>query len=131
MVFELFKQLFKRPATNKFPAKYTPANVTAVVEKALRGEITLHPPIPVPPQYRGKLVYDKEKCNGCGLCTRVCAAAAVVLVGEKKAKKIVHYVARCTFCAQCVDACPQGALRTSEEFALADTNKFSDRLVVK
>jgi formate hydrogenlyase subunit 6/NADH:ubiquinone oxidoreductase subunit I len=40
------------------------------------------------------------------------------------------YVARCTFCAQCVDACPVNALATTEEFLLADTDCFSRRLIV-
>ena len=50
--------------------------------------------------------------------------------GEEK-QKIRMYVARCTFCAQCVDACPVAALKTTEEFLLADTDRFPENLIVE
>ena len=49
--------------------------------------------------------------------------------GEEK-QKIRVYVARCTFCAQCVDACPVQALWTTEEFLLADTDRLTANLIV-
>ena len=50
--------------------------------------------------------------------------------GEEK-NKIRMYVARCTFCAQCVDVCPVQALWTTKEFLLTDTDRFSESPIVE
>ena len=130
MIFAtLFKQLLSKPATNPFPVKYMPASVTGLLAKVNAGKAAIHPPIPVPSDLRGKLVYDKEKCIGCQLCVTVCPANVIQF--KSKEKKIRMYVARCTFCSQCVDACPVDALSMSQEFLLADTNRFSKNLIVE
>jgi len=128
----LFKQLFSKPATNPFPVKHMPRSVTAVLQKVAMGQAEIHPPVPTPKDLRGKIGYDRDKCIGCGLCARVCPASVIELYkpeGEEK-NKIRMYVARCTFCAQCVDACPVGALWTTENFLLADADRFSENLIV-
>jgi len=124
----LFKQLFSRPATNPFPVKYMPRSVTSLLKKVAAGKAEINPPVPVPSDLRGKIAYDREKCIGCQLCIRVCPAKVIEFLPEEK--KIRMYVARCTFCAQCVDACPVGALSTTDEFLLADADRFSENLVV-
>jgi len=124
----LMRQLFSRPATNPFPVKYMPRSVTALLRAVGAGRASIHPPVPVPADLRGKIAYDREKCIGCGLCVRVCPASVIQLLPE--VKKIRMYVARCTFCAQCVDACPVDALSTTPEFLLADTDRFSKNLIV-
>ena len=73
---------------------------------------------PVPPNLRGMVVWDPNKCIGCGLCTRDCPAEALELhVLDRKAKRFVmrYRVDRCLFCAQCVNSCPRGALSMSNE----------------
>jgi len=125
----LLKQLFSRPATNPFPVKYMPRSVTAVLREVAAGRAKIHPPVPTPKDLRGKLAYDPDKCIGCQLCVRVCPAKVIEFLPETK--KIRMYVARCTFCAQCVDACPVGALATTQEFLLADTNCYSPNLIVE
>ena len=134
MIFgTLLKQLINKPATNPFPVKYMPKSVTAVLQKVAAGQAAIHPPVPVPTDLRGKIAYDRERCIGCGLCERVCPARVIEMYtpeGEEK-KKIRMYVARCTFCAQCVDACPVGALQTTEEFLLAGTDRFAENLIVE
>jgi formate hydrogenlyase subunit 6/NADH:ubiquinone oxidoreductase subunit I len=130
MIFAtLFKQLFSKPATNPFPVKYMPRSVTALLARVSAGQAAIHPPIPVPSDLRGKLLYDKGKCIGCQLCIRVCPANVIEFKPEEK--KIRMYVARCTFCAQCVDACPVNALAISPQFLLADTDRFSNNLIVE
>jgi formate hydrogenlyase subunit 6/NADH:ubiquinone oxidoreductase subunit I len=125
----LLKQLVRRPATNPFPVKYMPRSVTGLLGRVAEGKASIHPPVPVPPDLRGKIAYDAETCIGCQLCVRVCPARVIEFLPETK--KIRMYVARCTFCAQCVDVCPVGALATTTDFLLADADRFSENLIVE
>jgi formate hydrogenlyase subunit 6/NADH:ubiquinone oxidoreductase subunit I len=73
---------------------------------------------PTPDSLRGHLLWNPEKCTGCGLCVTDCPSAALeLIVLDKKAKRFVlHYqVDRCTFCAQCVQSCRQGCLSLSAD----------------
>ncbi len=73
---------------------------------------------PVPARLRGMVVFDREECAGCGLCTKDCPSQALELfVLDRKAKRFVmHYrVDRCLFCAQCVNSCPRNGLSMSNE----------------
>ena len=128
MVKVLLKQLFQTPVTNKFPAKYAPASTIEFLDKVKRGKLKLIPPIVVPPRFRGKIAYDREKCTGCQLCIKVCPTKAIEFIPEEKKVKI--FVARCCFCAQCNDICPPGALSMTDEFMLSSYDKYADELVV-
>ncbi len=127
-IYQVLEQLFSRKSTNTFPVKYTPKSIGA----ALKGDIT--GPVPMPHGFRGKLTFDYEKCIGCGMCEKVCPAAAVelypVMAGEKKSKRIVIYLSRCTFCSECVTICPKNAIGMEENFMLADYDKYGDSHVV-
>ncbi len=100
----LFRNLLSRPMTNRFP-------------KA--------PPVPVPEGFRGKLVYDPDKCIGCQLCVRVCPTQTIKFIPDKK--KIAFWVGRCVFCSQCVEVCPTSALAMSKEFLLASPDMYDER----
>jgi formate hydrogenlyase subunit 6/NADH:ubiquinone oxidoreductase subunit I len=115
---ELFKQLFRKAFTNTFPAKHIPRSVTQFLKKAESGKVKANPPVPVPPGFRGRIEYYRDRCIGCRLCVRVCPADAVVFL--EKEKKIRYHLFRCTFCGQCVDVCPVKALLFTDEFLLAD-----------
>ncbi len=125
----LMAQLFSRPVTNRFPAKYMPRSVTGFLAKVGQGKAKLVPPVPVPKGFRGKLAYDRETCIGCQLCIRVCPASVIMFKPETK--KIRIHVARCTFCGQCVDVCPVDALAMTEEFLLAAYDRFDPSLIVE
>ena len=129
MLSQVFTQMFKKPFTNKFPAKYAPNNTTKFLEEVGAGNIEIIPPINVPIGYRGKIKYDKEKCIGCKLCIKVCPSEAIEFIESDK--KIKIYLARCTFCSQCNDICPVNCLSMSNEFLLADADKYSKDLIVE
>jgi len=128
MVKVLLKQLFLTPATNKFPTKYAPKSTVQFLGRVKEGKLKLTPPIPVPPRFRGKISYDREKCVGCQLCIKVCPTRAIEFIPEEKKVKI--FVSRCCFCAQCNDICPVGALSMSDEFLLSNYDKYAGELVV-
>jgi len=129
MLPQVFAQMFKKPWTNKFPAKYIPSSTTKFLEDVGAGRAEIVSPIEVPEGFRGKIQYDTEKCIGCKLCIKVCPSGAIEF--KEKEKKIKIYLARCTFCSQCNDICPTKCLSMSSEFLLADTDKYSKDLIVE
>jgi len=129
MLPSVFAQLFKKPWTNKFPAKYAPANTTKFLKDVGEGKAKINPPVEVPKNFRGKIQYDKEKCIGCKLCIKVCPCEAIEFKPDEK--KIKIYVSRCCFCSQCNDICPANCLSMSDEFLLADADLNSKDLIVE
>ena len=121
--------MFKKPYTNKFPAKYTPSNVTDFLKEVNEGKIKINPPIETPENFRGKIKYDYESCIGCKLCIKVCPCEAIQY--KEKDKKIKIYLSRCCFCSQCNDVCPTKCLSMSDEFLLADSDPYSKGLIVE
>lgn len=126
-IWTLIKQLLTKKATNPFPVKHTPDNMHAAADLIEKGELEINPPVDIPPDFRGKLEYDKESCIGCQLCVKVCPSEALVFNEEKN--KVKHYVSRCTFCGQCVNICPQSCFEFTDEFLMAGTDKNSDELI--
>lgn len=101
MTRELFKHLLKKPATLRYP-----------FEKRVPFK-----------DVRGRPVWDISKCVGCGICSRVCPARAIEMVGKEMEAEIKHYVDRCIFCAQCVEDCPEEAISMTEEYELAGDDR--------
>jgi len=69
------------------------------------------------PQSRQIAVLDKNKCIGCGLCTRVCPTQAIVID-----RIAVVDSARCIGCGRCVTECPRGALELERRPSNAQGN---------
>lgn len=129
MLPQVFTQMFKKPWTNKFPAKYQPSNTTKFLQDVNQGKAKINPPVETPKGFRGKIVYDTEKCIGCKLCIRVCPCGAIEF--KEAEKKVKFYLARCCFCSQCNDVCPVKCISMSDEFLLADADKYSKDLIVE
>jgi formate hydrogenlyase subunit 6/NADH:ubiquinone oxidoreductase subunit I len=124
----ILKQLFLNPATNIFPAKYAPASTIGFLDSVTKGQLEMIPPVAVPFKFRGKIALNKEGCTGCRLCINVCPTKAIEFIPEEKKVKI--FVSRCCFCAQCVDICPPGVLSMTDEFLLANSDKYAGELVI-
>ena len=129
MLKKLIGQMIRKPFTNLFPTKYAPKSIKKFMENVEKGKAKINPPVATPPDFRGKIVYDKEKCIGCQLCIKVCPPKAIEF--KKEEKKIKIYVARCIFCSQCNDICPVGALSMSSDFLLASDDKLDENLIVE
>lgn len=52
------------------------------------------------------ILIDQDKCNGCGLCVKVCHEHCMSLTGNKVR---VNYEI-CSTCTQCIAVCPQQAI---------------------
>lgn len=128
-MWEVLRQLFKKPATNLFPAKYLPKSVTEFLSDVAKGKRTINPTIATPDKYRGKIVYERDKCIGCKICTRVCPANAIEFIKETKTIRI--YVTQCIFCSQCNDVCPADCLHMSDNFTLATADRYSEDMIVE
>ncbi|NJF25122.1 4Fe-4S binding protein [Thermococcus sp. Bubb.Bath] len=102
----VLRNLFKRPATNRFPQME---------------------PVPIPEDFRGMISYNVDKCVGCRMCVNVCPAGVFVYLPE--IRKVALWTARCIYCGQCVDVCPTGALQLSRDFLLASYDNKSDRFI--
>src|SRR5262245_29530850 len=57
----------------------------------------------------GRVVVDKSKCDECGLCTAACGSGVRVLDELRAHGRVVNKL--CTRSLDCVDVCPNGALK--------------------
>jgi len=116
-----FSHLFTKPATTKYP----------FVKPTLPADV------------RGKIVYEIKDCNvvdvgpgreftldvksivgsNCRVCERDCSAKAISIVEVDGRKRPQIDLNKCIFCHQCVDSCPRQAIKASDLYELATTNK--------
>ncbi len=124
-MFTVFKQLFRKPTTVKYPF---------VKSKMM-------------PRYRGLHFLERyedgtERCVCCGLCAASCPADAIYMEpaenerGERYARVYEINELRCIFCGFCQEACPEEAIFLGKEYEFADDerDKFTyskDDLLVK
>lgn len=86
------------------------------------------------PRFRGSLemIHDEEgkhNCTACMMCEKACPNGSISVLSTKSLanKKIlgkhVWRMDSCTFCNLCVEVCPTDALRMSQEFETATTDR--------
>lgn len=81
-VFEVIKNLFKKPFTKRFPKE------KLFVDKNVRG----------------KLHYNQETCVKCKMCVKVCPANALWFNEEKN--RVEGDRGICIYCGDCQRVCP-------------------------
>ncbi|RLE93528.1 MAG: NADH-plastoquinone oxidoreductase subunit [Thermoprotei archaeon] len=110
--------------------KLIPAVIKSVFKKPVTEQYPFEPPKPSH-NIRGKIVYDVDKCVGCGLCAIYCPSGAIemITIQEVKRRIPIFYLDRCIFCHQCIEACRFGAIKPSGEFELATYNKDTLKIV--
>jgi hydrogenase-4 component H len=87
------------------------------------GRVTLsYPlkPVPVPQRFRGRPVFDPNKCVGCAGCANNCPAREILVSDTCQEIRVVRYIGRrCTYCGRCADLCPEKAITMSHEYETA------------
>ena len=83
----------------------------------------------MPENFRGKIIFDTDKCIGCKICMKDCPSNAIIITtpGEKRFAA-EFFLDRCIYCAQCVDSCPKDALINTKEYELAAIDRKSHRI---
>ena len=98
---EAISSIFKKSATRKYP--FVKANVAE--------------------GFRGRQIFDVEKCISCGLCSRDCPANAIEMVMVEGKKRPLFHLDRCVFCYQCAESCATNAIQSTKLFELACIDK--------
>jgi formate hydrogenlyase subunit 6/NADH:ubiquinone oxidoreductase subunit I/CBS domain-containing protein len=93
MLASVLKNLASKPNTRRYPAV----------------------PAPLPPDGRGRIVYDMSKCIFCGLCERRCPTQAISM--DKANKKQSVFRAKCIACGVCVESCPTDCIEMRPEYS--------------
>jgi len=103
--------------------------LTVTIRHLFRHPVTVQYPeqrLHVSRRTRGNdLVWNKEKCTGCGTCSKTCPQGAIRIethVGEENDYVVDEFevdTGYCISCGLCVEVCPYEALFMSYEFERA------------
>jgi formate hydrogenlyase subunit 6/NADH:ubiquinone oxidoreductase subunit I len=100
MLPELIRNFFRKPNTVKYPFERL-----------------------APPQdFRGKMIWEADKCTGCLACVRDCPTNAIEInrvAPDIRKFNTVYKMSICIFCGQCVDSCPVDCIHWTSEFELS------------
>ncbi|MCL4863296.1 MAG: 4Fe-4S binding protein [Caldilineaceae bacterium] len=66
---------------------------------------------------------DQASCTGCHLCVDACPTQAL---DQINGKAFLRYPDRCTYCADCEELCPEGAISLPYLIVLAQQPNIAD-----
>jgi Ni,Fe-hydrogenase III small subunit/NAD-dependent dihydropyrimidine dehydrogenase PreA subunit len=70
----------------------------------------------LPDRFRGLPEVDASRCaNGCRACADACPTNAIAI--DERGLRLD--LGRCLFCTDCMEACPEGAIRYTQDYRLA------------
>lgn len=106
---QVLRSFFKKPNTQMYPFVKTAT----------------------PKGFRGKIVFIPDRCIGCKMCVRDCPSGAITItkIGEKQFECSID-LAKCIYCAQCVDSCLKKALLYTNDFELAQLDRSKLKVVL-
>src|SRR3954452_15455117 len=91
--------------------------------RLLQGHRTIPYPAQIPAlpdRFRGLPVLDASKCpDGCRQCVESCPTHAI----QSDGGKLRLDLGRCLFWTDCIEACPEGAIRYTTEYRLATRSR--------
>jgi Ni,Fe-hydrogenase III small subunit/NAD-dependent dihydropyrimidine dehydrogenase PreA subunit len=76
----------------------------------------------LPDRFRGLPVVDSSRCpDECHACADACPTSAIIVDNKEngKGKGIRLDMGRCLFCTDCQEACPEGAIRYTQDYRMA------------
>jgi len=73
----------------------------------------------------GAVEIDPEKCTGCGLCVKACAAGTLEVVNKKA--RMNPELPICHSCADCVAICSKNAIQMKQFLELKRCFRYLDR----
>src|SRR6516164_2560069 len=79
----------------------------------------------LPDRFRGLPVVDTSRCpDGCRACAEACPTDAISVDAINAGGPDFRLdLGRCLFCTECAAACPEGAIRYSQEYRLAASRR--------
>ncbi len=105
MLITTVKNLFKAPATRKYPF---------IKREPFKGA-------------RGSIEINIDDCIHCGICSKQCPANAILVNKDEKSWSINRY--KCIMCEYCTEKCPKKCLSVGSKYAESSHKKDVFRTV--
>lgn len=76
-------------------------------------------PAKTPENFRGRIAFKAEDCEGCRLCEKVCPAGAIRFARTADGMTFDCWHDTCVFCGTCEFYCPTKAVHQTDDWHLA------------